>query len=250
MHQSLPPLLVGNWKMNLGLGESKKLAQEIVEGAKELKRTSLWISPSPTALESVAKVVATSAVQVGAQNVHFAEKGAFTGEVSIAMLTELGCSFSLVGHSERRHQMGESNELVIQRALAALHAKFPVILCVGETLEEREEEETLKVLEHQIEPVLRSASEAERAYLTIAYEPVWAIGTGRVAQIGQVDEAHTYIMSLCENDSRIRVLYGGSVTPENAAEILALDSVHGSLVGGASLSAEKFLKLASLSEGL
>lgn len=237
-------IVAGNWKMNLGLAESNDLATALAQGYQRNPNVELWIAPSAHTLEAVSKTVTPHGIQVGSQNVHWEAKGAFTGELSAPMLKECGCSFSLVGHSERRQAFGESDAMIAKRCLGALRADLTAVLCIGETLAEREAGDTNNVLERQLGAVVPALSESEASSLVIAYEPVWAIGTGKVASIDEIASAHTFIADYLKNNcaqKTIPLLYGGSVSPDNFKDIIAVPEVHGALVGGASLDAEKFL---------
>ncbi len=246
-------IVVGNWKMNLAASAAAKFASEIVLTASTANNVEAWIAPPFTSLASVASVVKTSPVRLGAQNVHWDKNGAFTGEVSVEMLRELGCSFAIIGHSERRHVFGESNELVAKRAVGALSQDFKVIFCVGETLSQREASQTSKVLKEQLDAFFALANSLPANYqlnLVVAYEPVWAIGTGKVASLAEIEQAHHSIQEcLAKNGAgACPILYGGSVTPENFGAIVASPLVSGGLVGGASLVASKFMALVELAK--
>jgi triosephosphate isomerase (TIM) len=240
------PLLVANWKMNLGISASALLAKEIASHYKNNSSYDLWLAPSYTAIEATIKASASSGIKIGAQNVHWEKSGAFTGEISVAILQELGASFSLIGHSERRHIFYESDEMLAKRAECALNNNLTIIYCIGETLQERTENKTIQVLEQQLSPLINLIKKFTSKNIVIAYEPVWAIGTGKVATIEDIQIAHGFIskkVSDCTGEIVPRLLYGGSVTAENFQDIINLDVVDGALVGGASLSVEKFLPL-------
>ncbi len=219
-------LIAGNWKMHKTVGQTK----EFVAAFLPPPRVDAVLCPPYTALRAAVE----SGIPTYAQNVHWAPDGAFTGEVSAPMLLELGVRGAIVGHSERRQYFGESDESVARRAFAALEAGLSVIACVGESEEERDAGQTELVVRLQVESLADAVAAHER--LTIAYEPVWAIGTGRTATPEQAQEAHRFIRSLLD----VPVLYGGSVKPDNAEELLALPDVDGALVGGASLDVESF----------
>ena len=211
-----------------------------------LTRTQVGIAPSFTSVATVAQRIAGSDIRLGGQNVCGEAKGAFTGEVSVEMLKELGCSFALVGHSERRHAFGESLEIVGRRVRGALGQAFSVVLCVGETLAERDAGRTLTILDEQLKALegLRYGSR-----LMLAYEPVWAIGTGRVASPELIASAHRHLAERLESlGGPAPILYGGSVNPGNLREILQVPHVDGALVGGASLSAETFTELLQIAD--
>lgn len=244
-------LVVGNWKMNLGISKARELAEKVVKLSSDLKQTEAWIAPVFTSLATVAEVTKGSSVKYGAQNVHWADSGAFTGEISPSMLQELGCSFAIVGHSERRHIFLETDELISKRAEGALKAGIGLIYCIGETLPVRENGQTNELLASQLEPLVKVVEETGVKDLVLAYEPVWAIGTGKVATIGEIEQAHSFIQEHWKNKTNLDcplILYGGSVSPDNYAEIVALEQVGGALVGGASLVAEKFSTLLTISE--
>jgi triosephosphate isomerase (TIM) len=219
-------LIAGNWKMHKTVGQTK----EFVAALRPPSGVDVVLCPPYTALGAAVE----SGIATYAQNVHWASEGAFTGEVSAAMLLELGVRGALVGHSERRQYFGETDESVARRAFAALEAGLGVIACVGESEEERDAGQTELVVRLQVESLSDAVGAHER--LTIAYEPVWAIGTGKTATPEQAQEAHRFIKTLLD----VPVLYGGSVKPENAEELLALPDVDGALVGGASLDVESF----------
>jgi triosephosphate isomerase len=240
------PLIAGNWKMHGSRAAATSLARAVSEGASELGDVDLAICPPHPHLVDVAACVAGGRVALGAQNAHDAESGAYTGEVSMPMLAEIGCRFVILGHSERRQHFLESDELVRRKALAALgHALTPIV-CVGETEAEREDGLTAAVLERQIRGAIDGPEIGART-IEIAYEPVWAIGTGRTATVEMVAEAHETIRTVLgellgrDRARETRILYGGSVKPDNAAALLGTRGVDGALVGGASLEAASFL---------
>lgn len=238
-------LIAGNWKMHTTQQEARALALAVAASHTSTDRDVL-LAPPFTALETVAKAVGESSVLVGAQNVCWAEHGAFTGEISPVMLKELGVSAAIIGHSERRQIFGESDELINKRVVGALDNGLAVILCIGETLQEREDERTLEVLQGQVRGGLDQVPIDQMDRVVLAYEPVWAIGTGKTASKDQAQEAHAYIRSLIEvlyeKDvaDDLRILYGGSVKPTNVDELMAQPDIDGALVGGAALDAESF----------
>ena len=243
-------ILAANWKMNLSAGTSRALAQAFVELSRDLTKTEVWIAPTFTAIPGTAEVVSGSNVKLGAQNV-WGPEGAFTGEVSAGMLKVFGCSFAFVGHSERRHIFGESDDTVVRRALVGIDSQLCVIFCVGETLSERESKKTESVLERQVSTLIDKLEDRSKFSLVLAYEPVWAIGTGKVASIKEIEDAHGFLKDFWKKRHPSHVppiLYGGSVTSDNFAEIATLKDVSGGLIGGASLSAEKFRALVQISE--
>lgn len=246
LSSSSSPIICGNWKMNLGPQSTRTLVSELIPVANELTNTRCWIAPPFVSISTAVTAATNSKLKVGAQNVHWAESGAFTGEISSPMLKEVGAEFVIVGHSERRHIFLESDESVANRLNAALKGSLFAILCVGETEKERNSGETTAILERQIRSAFTGKSEREIASIIVAYEPVWAIGTGKVANSTQISEAHLFIRNLLKEFSKLvlpPILYGGSVTPENFKEISAIPEVGGALVGGASLVSEKFTKL-------
>lgn len=242
------PLLAGNWKMHTTVAEAESLARSIVQTPAAADR-DVMLAPPFTALAAVGKIVAGSSVLLGGQNVCWEEKGAFTGEISPVMLRDVGCSLVIIGHSERRHIFGESDALINKRLVGALKYGLVPILCVGETLEEREAGQTFTVLERQIRGGLAAVSLSSGAEVVVAYEPVWAIGTGKTASVEQAREAHVFIRNLLAGiyekkvAGQIRILYGGSVNPENVDALMAQDDVDGALVGGAALKVESFLRI-------
>jgi triosephosphate isomerase len=242
------PLLAGNWKMNLDRAAAVGLVRELREKATR-PDVELGVAPPFPYLEAVATELRGSRIFVAGQNLSAEPYGAFTGEVAGAMLRDVGCSHAVVGHSERRHLYGESSELVGRKVVAALAAGLAPILCVGETLAERQAKRTLGVVVEQLDAGLKKVAEADTAKLTIAYEPVWAIGTGVNATPEQAGEVHALIRDWLVKRytvavaDRTRILYGGSVKGENAAELLAVKDVDGALVGGASLTAKSFLSI-------
>ena len=229
--------------------EARQLAAAVVAAAGRVSDRDVMIAPPYTALGAVRDVLAGSTVILGAQNVHWEEKGAYTGEISGPMLKELGCAMAIVGHSERRHVFGETDVMINRRLLGALQFGLTPVLCIGETLEEREAEKTLKVLEEQVRAGLSGVKLADSSEIVVAYEPVWAIGTGRTATESQAQEAHSFIRKLlsdiCEKNiaAQVRILYGGSVKPENIDILMQQDDIDGALVGGAALKGEMFERI-------
>jgi triosephosphate isomerase len=242
-------LIAGNWKMNKVSADAAALAREIVSAVGADPGVEVVICPPFTALESVAAAIDGSLVKLGAQNMHFEPSGAFTGEVSAPMIRALFATHVILGHSERRTLFGETDELVNKKVLAALKNQLRPILCVGESLAEREAGLTLKVVQAQTERSLEGVGKEQAPGLVIAYEPVWAIGTGKVATSDQAQEVHAFIRELLTKlfgepaAQRVRILYGGSMKPANAPELLAQRDIDGGLIGGASLEARSFLEL-------
>jgi triosephosphate isomerase len=242
-------LIAGNWKMNKVSAEAAELAREIVLAVANRPDVDVVICPPFTALESVARVVEGSAIKLGAQNMHHEASGAFTGEISAPMLRAFFATHVILGHSERRTLFGEIDSFINKKVLAALKNQLRPILCVGETLAEREAGSTLKVVQTQLEACLEGVSKELATNVIIAYEPVWAIGTGKNATADQAQEVHAFIRGLltkifgAQPAGRIRILYGGSMKPANAAELLAQKDIDGGLIGGASLEVRSFVEL-------
>ena len=243
------PVIAGNWKMYGTRSEATALAGAVAASVGQLQDREVVLAPPFTALETVAAAITGSRIRLAAQNVHWEPKGAFTGEISVAMLREAGCTHVVIGHSERRQYFGETNETVARRLRAALAGGLVPIVCVGETLAEREADATLAVIERQISTALDGVSHADVAGSLIAYEPVWAIGTGRNATPGQAQEVHHAIRRQLIGitsetiSERVRILYGGSVKPDNCDALMAEPDIDGALVGGASLDAGGFARI-------
>jgi len=241
--------IAGNWKMFTTSATAKELAQAIAQGVGQENRVLVAVCPPFPYLREVATVIRGSAVRLGGQNLYPAKEGAFTGEVSATMLVDVGCEYVILGHSERRHILGETDAFINRKVLAALPANLKVILCVGETLEEREANRTEAVLQTQLRGSLAGLPPESLPNLVIAYEPVWAIGTGRNATPEQAQQAHAFIrrqiaQQFSEEWARtLPIQYGGSVKPENAASLIRQPDVDGALVGGASLQAQQFLAI-------
>ncbi|HTZ10874.1 MAG TPA: triose-phosphate isomerase [Candidatus Margulisiibacteriota bacterium] len=241
-------IIAGNWKMYKTIPEAIELANGLKRQLFELDadKTEVVLCPPFTALSEVYEVTNDSILQLGAQDVYWQEEGAFTGEVSCKMLKDAGCSFVIIGHSERRLYFAETNETVNKKIKAALKNGLTPIICVGETLAEREAGKTFNVLDDHIKNGFADISSDEALKCIVAYEPVWAIGTGRTATPEQAQEAHAYIRSLLKKmygmdaASNIRIQYGGSVKPENTTSLISQPDVDGALVGGASLTVEAF----------
>ena len=242
------PLIAANWKMHKTSDEAREFLDGFLPKAGGLAGVDVAICPPFTALATVSEGCEGSDVLVASQNVHFEDSGAFTGEISPPMLVELGAWGAIVGHSERRHIFGETDDLLARKVLAALAAGLVPILCVGETEDERDAGATEAVLRRQLEADLSPVPGDRLPAVVIAYEPVWAIGTGRTATVEQADEAIAFTRSVVgEIDAgaaeAVRILYGGSVKPGNAAELSAVDGIDGALVGGASLDPGEFLAI-------
>jgi len=243
------PLIAGNWKMHTTVREAQQLASAVAHATAAVPDRDVMIAPPYTALAAVAQVLADTGVILGAQNVHWEEAGAFTGEISAGMLKDVGCTMAIVGHSERRHVFGENDTMINKRVAGALRSSLVPVLCVGETLEQREAGQTLKVLDEQVRAGLAGINIIDGNKLVVAYEPVWAIGTGKTATESQAQEAHHFIRTLlgdiCEKNiaARMRILYGGSVKPENIDILMQQDDIDGALVGGAALKADSFERI-------
>ncbi|MCX7858092.1 MAG: triose-phosphate isomerase [Deltaproteobacteria bacterium] len=239
-------MIAGNWKMNKNIEESRKLAKDIVDFSKKVESGDIVIAPPFTALKEVYEVTRGSKVKLAAQNCHFEEKGAYTGEVSLPMLKDVGCTHVIIGHSERRKYFSESDNIVNKKIKATLKWEVAPILCVGETEEERDTGITEYVVGTQIKKALKGIEFSEK--LVIAYEPVWAIGTGKNATPQQAQEVHKFIRDVLrsiygEKGGNLLILYGGSVTPDNIGDLISMEDVDGVLVGGASLKSDSFIAI-------
>jgi len=242
------PLVAGNWKMNGTLGTIKVLLDGIREGADSVEKAELAVCPPFVYLPMVAESLQGTGITWGAQNMSLEQQGAFTGEVAAYMLNDFNCTYVIIGHSERRTLYGETDEIVAKKYLAAQNMELTPILCVGELLEEREAGETEAVVGRQLGAVLKLAGTGYLSNAVIAYEPVWAIGTGRTATPEQAQEVHAFIRAeVAKHDAGtaegLRILYGGSMNPGNAVDLLAQPDIDGGLIGGASLEAESFLDI-------
>jgi len=247
--QQRRPLMAGNWKMYKTADEAAQTAQQLVERVAGVTGVDIMIAPTYTALVPVFEVIQNSPVALGAQNLFWEDDGAYTGEISAPMLKSVGCQYGIIGHSERRQYFGETDETVNKKIQAALQVGLKPVFCVGETEEERASEQTLSVLDKQVKKGLEGLVSDQLDTLIIAYEPVWAIGTGKTATDDQAQEVHQFIRSLVEKNfgtalsNSIRILYGGSVKPDNVAGLMSMPDIDGALVGGASLDAESFSKI-------
>jgi triosephosphate isomerase len=249
-------MVAGNWKMYpTTAAAARTLAAGVVKGAGDVNGVQLVICPPYPWLGLVSEIVQGSPVSLGAQNLYHRVEGAYTGEVSGPMLHDIGCRYVIVGHSERRHVMHESDQLINHKVRAALAAGLEVILCVGETLAERQADETHRVLDWHFTTGLAHVKQTDLDRLTIAYEPVWAIGTGINATPEQAQEVHAFLRKRYADlfgpamADRVKILYGGSVKPDNAATLIGQPDVDGALVGGASLKADTFLAIAKAAKG-
>lgn len=240
------PFMAGNWKMNKTVGEALDLVRQLKASIFGVEGVEVAVAPPFTALYAVRKEIEGTSILLAAQNLYWEEKGAFTGEVSSLMLKEVGCRYVIIGHSERRQFFGETDETVNRKIRAALSQGLKVIFCIGETLKEREEGKTFSVMERQVEGGLKNLEVKEMGNIVIAYEPVWAIGTGKTATPEQAEEVHRFIRGKIAGlysrgiAEQLRIQYGGSVTPENIKGLMSQENIDGALVGGASLKAETF----------
>ena len=243
-------MVAGNWKMNLDRQAAIELATGVARRAGEVPAVDLALCPPFVYLQTVADALGDAPVLLGAQDVYHEAEGAFTGEISVAMLRDIRCQLTILGHSERRHVLGETNQDVHAKLRAALEGGLLPVVCVGETLAEREDGRTAAVIQDQFEGAMVGLNDDQMAGLVIAYEPVWAIGTGKVATPEQAEEVHADLRRLVHDSynaevaDQVRILYGGSVKPGNAADLLGQDNVDGALVGGASLDLDDFLAIA------
>jgi triosephosphate isomerase len=246
------PFIAGNWKMHKTTGEARALASAIVAGLAS-EGIDVLVAPPYTALTTVADALRGSRVALGAQDVHWERQGAYTGAISVPMLKDAGCTHVIVGHSERRELFGETDEAVARKTRAAIDGGLVPIVCVGETLVEREQARTMEVVEREVERALRALSPAEASAIVLAYEPMWAIGTGCAATPEQAQEVHRAIRRFVARShgddvsSALRILYGGSVKPDNMRSLMAQPDVDGALVGGACLEAASFLGIVQAS---
>ena len=242
-------IIAGNWKMYTDINEACKLADELVKGFNNKNNVEVVICPPFTNIFEVKKVIKDSLIKLGAQNMYPEEKGAFTGEISPLMVKSAGCDYVIVGHSERREYFKESNEFLNKKVKSALNYGLTPIYCVGEKLEEREANLTFKVIETQLKEGLQGFTPEDLKKIVIAYEPVWAIGTGKTASPAQAEEVHAFIrdqltvLSDKETAGEITIQYGGSVKPDNVTELMKQPNIDGALVGGASLKADSFLSI-------
>lgn len=242
-------VVAGNWKMFKTREEAQATVREVVGLVGNIQNVDIVVCPPFTALGAVEEILTGSVVQLGAQNVHWQDEGAFTGEVSVSMLADYGCSHVIIGHSERRHYFQESDEVIQGKLEKVFSTELTPILCIGESLEAREADRVQEVIPSQLERALRELTDPQTSRIIIAYEPVWAIGTGRTATPELAEKVHFLIRSWLSDHSsvgvadQVRILYGGSVTPENAGQLIEQENIDGFLVGGASLDAQSFAKI-------
>ncbi len=243
------PLIAGNWKMFKTGSEAVDAAVKLADLSKNISTVDIMIAPTYLSVPLVAQKLINTNVKVGAQNLYFETQGAFTGEVSAEMIKDTNAEYVIIGHSERRQFFGETDESVCKKIKSATKASLIPVMCIGESEQEREEKNTFSILDKQVKNGLKDLGSDELKTLVLAYEPIWAIGTGKTASVDQVEEVHKYLRSLIgqlfsdDFALNIRILYGGSVKPENVKEIMAIEDVDGALVGGASLDPEKFIKI-------
>lgn len=243
------PIVASNWKMNKTSQEAGKLASSLKDKLDKIDKVKIVLCPPFTALSTVYPVIKDSNIELGAQDMHWEEKGAFTGEISAQMLLTLGCKFVILGHSERRSYFNEDNWLINKKVKSAIQSGLIPIICVGEKLEEKEKGITEKVVEDHTRGAYQDLSKVDALKTVVAYEPVWAIGTGKTATPKQANEVHIFIRKLLakmydkEVADKVNILYGGSVKPENSGELFAQSDIDGGLIGGASLNVDSFEKI-------
>lgn len=243
------PLIAGNWKMYKTVPEAVTAAAALAKLTRDVTDRDIMIAPTFTALSPVYEVIQNSRISLGAQNLHWEKEGAYTGEISGDMIVSAGCDHVIIGHSERRQYFGETDETVSKKIGAALKAGLKPVMCIGETEAERDADQTFSVLDKQVQMGLQRLTSGDLRSLIVAYEPIWAIGTGKTATTDQAQEAHRFIRSVIEKifgsdiADGLRILYGGSVKPDNASDLMALPDIDGALVGGASLDPETFSKI-------
>ncbi|MCK4739130.1 MAG: triose-phosphate isomerase [Deltaproteobacteria bacterium] len=248
----LRPLIAGNWKMNCTIEESLNLVTELLELTKDNTSTEILITPPFTSLQKVGELIKDSNIRLGAQNMHAETNGAFTGEISGKMLKSVGCEYVIIGHSERRGLFCETDKIVNKKTHSALRENLKPIICVGETIEEKEAGETLTVITRQVSRALEGFDSDLIKDITIAYEPIWAIGTGKSAAPAEAEEIHKFIRGLLSElfgtfADVVRIIYGGSVKADTIDTLMAEENINGALVGGASLNAKDFARIANFS---
>ncbi len=249
MNKQRTPIIAGNWKMNKTSVEARDLASKLIPLVSGVKDREIVLGPTFTALTTVAAAIKGTNISLAAQNMHWEDKGAFTGEISAEMLLDLGCKYVIIGHSERRQFFGETDDTVNKKVKQALKKGLLPIMCVGETLAEREAGKLNEIINRQVKGGLKDISAGDMVKVVIAYEPVWAIGTGKTATPEQANEVHALIRQMvkslynAEIAEGLRIQYGGSVTPENVSSLMAKPDIDGALVGGASLKPDSFAAL-------
>jgi triosephosphate isomerase len=242
------PVIAGNWKMHKTLGEARALARAVKEGSADVADCQVVLAPPFTALSAVAAEIQGTSLILAAQNVHWESNGAFTGEVSVPMLEDIGCRMVIIGHSERRQYFGETDATVNKRIRAAMNSTLQIVVCIGENLKERESRKHHSIVTQQLAGGLDGLTGSSLLRIILAYEPVWAIGTGRTASPETAQAMHGYIRNWLsekfgENAQNVRILYGGSVKPDNIDDLMRQPDIDGALVGGACLEAESFLRI-------
>lgn len=253
MHPKRTPIIAGNWKMNMTSTEARDLVTKLIPLIADAKERDVVLAPPFTAIETVSGLLKGTSIALAGQNMHWTDKGAFTGEISAEMLLDLGCKYVIIGHSERRQYFGETDDTVNKKLRQALDRGLRPIVCVGESLPEREDGMVNQVIERQVSGALRDVTTQEISRVVIAYEPVWAIGTGKTAAPEQANEVHSFIRGLVRKAygqdvaETICIQYGGSVTPENISSLMAMPDIDGALVGGASLKPESFARIVKFS---
>lgn len=249
------PIIGGNWKMNKGIpSEAVEMLKELIRLVEKIKNVDIIIAPPFTTLSSVIQTVKKTKIMVGAQNMYYEEKGAFTGEISPVFLKDLGCKYVILGHSERRDIFDENDDFINKKLKKALNCDLIPIVCIGEHLEEREKGKTKEIIENQFNCTFKDLKSEEISKTIIAYEPIWAIGTGITATPEQAEEIHIFIRELIDNSygkstaEKVRIQYGGSIKPDNAKEIFEKENIDGGLVGGASLQSKSFYEIIKAAE--
>lgn len=244
-------LIIGNWKMHKTISQAESLLDDILKRYQPHPSVELAVAPPFVALQAASRLLAVTSIKLTAQNVCAKDEGAFTGEISPPMLREVGCHYVIIGHSERRQIFGETDQDINEKIHAALRHSLLPVFCVGERLEERQANQTQAIIQHQLQTGLDGLEAKDLAQITIAYEPVWAIGTGHAATVDQAEEVHAHIRSSLAkqwgiNPDQTRVIYGGSVSPDNAQMLFQSPQINGALVGKACLNSESFVKIAEL----
>lgn len=243
------PFIAGNWKMYKTCAEAVETAKTLTGLVSDVKNVDVMIAPPFTALSQVHEAIKESSVMLGAQNIFWEKEGAYTGEISPGMIASAGCRYVIIGHSERRQFFGETDLSVNKKIEAAINNSLAPVFCIGETEKERDGKDTFNILDKQLKMGLEGFSPGALERMILAYEPVWAIGTGKTATSAQAQEVHRFLRNLIENlfgkkiAGSVRILYGGSVKPENIGELMSMPDIDGALVGGASLNAEKFAEI-------
>ena len=245
-------MIAGNWKMNMLRHEAKELTQNIISGVADVKHDlDILLAPPFTALDVVGGLIEGTKIKLSAQNVFWEDRGAFTGEISPAMLIDAGCEWAIIGHSERRGVLGETDSIVRKKIKASLNDGLKIIVCVGETLQEREDGKTIKIVQSQVESALMDLELDDYSSFVFAYEPIWAIGTGKNATPQEAEQVHSAIRKITgsifgQDSELIRIIYGGSVKVENIKELLEMENIDGALIGGAGLDADSFVKIVKI----